>query len=130
PLIEYMLDIVAILGEDGIIRYLSPSVERVLGFTASELVGTSGCDSQAFQQALRQPGLCQPIEQRFRHKDGSWRVLETIANNQLSDPAVAGVILTARDITHRKGAEEELLASQERYRELFENANDMIYTHD
>jgi two-component system cell cycle sensor histidine kinase/response regulator CckA len=129
-LIEYTSDLVSIVSESGIIRYMSPSVERLLGFKPSELVGTSGSDSLAFQEALRQPGLCQPIEQRFRHKDGSWRVFETTANNQLSNPSIAGVIVTGRDITNRKGAEEEVIATEERYRELFENANDVIFTSD
>jgi PAS domain S-box-containing protein len=105
-------------------------VERVLGYDASELLGTSGSDSLAFDQAMREPGVSQPIEQRFLHKDGSWRVLETIANNQLHDPAIGGLIVTARDITLRKAAEAELAASQEEYRELFENANDVLFTHD
>src|SRR5260370_11274799 len=129
-LIEHTSDVIAIVSENGIIRYLSPSVERVLGFKASELVGTSGADSRAFQQALRQPGAGQPIAQRFRHKDGSWRVIEAIANNQLANPSVSRATITGRDITTRKADEEELLASQERYRELFENANDIVYTHD
>ena len=129
-LIENTSDIVAIIDENGVIRYLNPAVERVLGFHASELLGTSGADSIAFQQALGQPGVSPRIEQRFLHKDGSWRVLETIANNQLHDPAIGGVIVTARDITLPKSAEAELLASQEQYRELFENANDIIFTHD
>ena len=38
--------------------------------------------------------------------------------------------MTSRDITGRKTADDELMASQERYRELFENATDLVYTHD
>jgi two-component system cell cycle sensor histidine kinase/response regulator CckA len=139
-LIENTSDIISVLDADGVIRYLSPSVERVLGFQPAELVGTSGFDCfhpddlsrarRAFAQTLRQPGACWPIEQRFRHKDGSWRVLETIANNQLSDPAIRGIIVSGHDITDRKRTEEQLVSSQERYRELFENANDFIFTHD
>ena len=139
-LIENTSDIISVLDVDGVIRYLSPSIERVLGFRPAELVGTSGFDwfhpddlpraRRAFAQALRQPGACWPIEQRFRHKDGSWRVLETIANNQLGDPAIRGIIVSGHDITDRKRTEEELVSSQERYRELFENANDFIFTHD
>ncbi len=139
-LIENTSDIISILDENGTIRYLSPSTERVLGFTPAELIGRCCFDCfhpddvararQAFQQVLEQTGSCLPIEQRFRHKDGSWRVLETIANNRVSDPAIAGIIVTGHDVTDRKIAEEDLVASQDRYRELFENANDMVYTHD
>jgi PAS domain S-box-containing protein len=36
----------------------------------------------------------------------------------------------AREITERKRAQEELLRSEEKYRSLLENANDIIYSHD
>jgi PAS domain S-box-containing protein len=48
----------------------------------------------------------------------------------MNDPAIGGVVVTGHDVTSRKQAEEKLIASQERYRELFENANDIVYTHD
>jgi two-component system NtrC family sensor kinase len=46
------------------------------------------------------------------------------------DGKVAGVVNTARDITQRKKAEQALLSSEGRYRELFENASDPVYTFD
>src|SRR6185369_8632662 len=116
------------------------SVERVLGFHPSELIGASGFACfhpddlsrahRAFDRALEQPGACLPIEQRFRHKDGTWRALETVANNQLADAAIKGVIVTGHDVTDRRLTEQELISTQNRYYELFENANDLIYTHD
>jgi two-component system, cell cycle sensor histidine kinase and response regulator CckA len=139
-LIENTSDVIAILDVNGMILYLTPSVERVLGFHPGELIGAQGFDCfhpddlvrahRAFERALEQPGACLPIEQRFRHKNGSWRVLETVANNQLSNPAIGGVIVTGHDVTDRKLADEELISSQARYQELFENATDIIYTHD
>jgi two-component system cell cycle sensor histidine kinase/response regulator CckA len=129
-LIENSSDIIAIVDKDGAIRYISPAVRRILGFVPAQLQGYSAVESIAFQRALDRPGIHPPVEQRFRHKDGTWRLLETMANNQLEDPVIAGVIITARDITGPEMAGEELIASQERYRELFENANDMVYTHD
>src|SRR6266478_250844 len=139
-LIEHTSDIVAILDPDGRFLDLNPAVERVLGFHPEELLGASGLGfihpedlamvRQAFIRAIQQPGARPPIEHRVRHKDGSWRVLEMIANNQLADPAITGVIVTARDITNRRRTDDELISNQGRYRELFENANDIIYTHD
>jgi two-component system cell cycle sensor histidine kinase/response regulator CckA len=139
-LVEHTSDILAIMDENGIVRYLSPSAERILGFHPSEVVGTSTFDylhpadvqrgKRAFEETLARLGPGLALEQRVRHKDGSWRVIETINNNQLNDPAIAGVIVTGRDITAWKATEEDLISSQEQYRELFENANDIIYTHD
>ena len=44
-LIQHQSDIVTVVGFDGIIRYISPNCERLLGFTADELIGTSGVDN-------------------------------------------------------------------------------------
>ncbi len=46
------------------------------------------------------------------------------------DESVLGVIGVATDITDNRRAEASIRESEERYRELFENANDIIYTHD
>ena len=41
PMVEHSSDIMALLEEDGTIRYVSPAVERVLGFLPEEVVGTA-----------------------------------------------------------------------------------------
>jgi signal transduction histidine kinase len=50
-------------------------------------------------------------EQRYLHKDGCYRTLESITQNMLDHPAVRGVIVNARDITERKKAEQALKRS-------------------
>ena len=65
------------------------------------------------------PAICQVTEERLRHKDGSWRILEVIAK-VLDTPSGAGVVLNSRDITERKRTEEALRSSEELYRVLFE----------
>jgi PAS domain S-box-containing protein len=129
-LIEHTSDIIATLDRDGTIRYISPSVEPILGFKPIQLLGAPGADLVAYQRALGSAGVHPPVEQRFSHKDGSWRVLETVANNQLDDPSLEAVILTSRDITDARSAWDDLISSQDNYRELFENAHDIVYTHD
>ncbi len=129
-LIENALDIIAVLGSDGIIRYKSPSVEKVLGYKSADLVGKNIVkyihteDVEAFlntlNQAVQNPSLALSIEFRFQHKDGSWRILEAVGKNFLDHSKISSIVLNARDITERKRAEEIRNALQ-RERELSES---------
>jgi len=116
-LIENASDFIIIIDRTGIIRYVSPSVVRMMDFSEGEIVGTSGFSwvhpqdlenlSTIFQRRLVEHGVGVPIEFRIRRRDGSWRILEAIGNFDLIDsPTLAGVILNARDITDRRQAEE------------------------
>ncbi|MEO7650149.1 MAG: PAS domain S-box protein, partial [Bryobacteraceae bacterium] len=139
-LIEAASHLILVLNPDGAIRYASPSVERILGYRQNELCGRYATeaihrsDQEEARAACAAASLStdsQPTRQfRVQHKNRSWVVLEVQARNLLSDTAVAGIVVTASDVTDRHRAEEALVASEERYRELFENAYDMLYTHD
>jgi PAS domain S-box-containing protein len=117
-LIENALDVITIVNGDGTIRYVSPSSERVLGYTPVDSVGKGGFEfvhpedlptvMTAFAHAIHCPGETLRVEHRVRHKNGSWRVLEAIGRNLLDDPAVAGIVVNSRDITERKEAEAAL----------------------
>jgi PAS domain S-box-containing protein len=117
-LIENAEDIITVLDGRGVILYESPSIEHVLGYRPDELVGTSAFQwlhpedhrkvGELFTRSAEHPGLTGAIEFRFRHKDGSWRVLHGVGKNCLDDPAVGGVVVNSRDITDRKQAEQEM----------------------
>src|SRR5215212_2583723 len=118
-LVQNALDIVMVTDAEGTILYISPSVERVLGYRSEEMVGTSIAKyvhADDLERALEElakvaskPGVHPvAVETRVRHKDDSWRHLEGIANNLLGDPAVGGMVFNHRDVTDRKRAEEEV----------------------
>ncbi|MFL6258109.1 MAG: EAL domain-containing protein [Thermoanaerobaculia bacterium] len=118
-LVQNASDLISILDADGTVRYESPSHQRVLGLEPETHVGRSLVglvhpeDRHVIEEALRQlldrPDDVVTFEHRLRHRDGSWRVIESTASNLLGQPAVAGLVLNSHDITDRKRAEEKLL---------------------
>jgi PAS domain S-box-containing protein len=115
-LIEYSSDLILILDSQAIVRYVSPSSLRVAGRSQEELLGKCLFDFLAFEDISKMRDTLggthtesrPAIEVGFRRPDGSMAVIEVLANNLLDEPAVAGVVVNARDITERKSAEEQL----------------------
>jgi PAS domain S-box-containing protein len=136
-LVEYGSDIVTILEADGTMRYQSPSIERVLGYRPEELIGRNAFDKIhpediepaqcAFAEFLSEGGATMRAEFRFRHADGSWRYIEGIGNDLLDDPSVRGIVVTFRDVTERKEAEEKHREAERRYRTLVEQIPAITY---
>src|SRR5215208_6951912 len=117
-LVQNISEIITILEADGTIRYVSPAVERVMGYKPEEQVGINAFASvhpedreqasNTFAGILKRPGLHPPLEFRVPHKDGSWRYLEHVVNNLVDDPAVRGVVVNSWDVTERKALVEQL----------------------
>jgi len=116
-LIDQTSDVIAVLGVDARFRFVNEAVRSMLGYAPSELVGQSAFDFlhpedkraawELFSHGI-EPGATAARDFRFRHRDGSWCYVEAAGKLLLDDPAVAGVIVAARDITRRREAEEEL----------------------
>ena len=117
-LVQNASDAVVVLGEDGLVRYESPAVQRILGRRAEEGIGRLATadvhpdDKLTVDRRLADVAFSSgsevAVEYRVRHADGSWRTLEAIAKNLLDDPAVGGVVINYRDVTERKVLEEQL----------------------
>ena len=136
-LIEHSTDVFAILGADGRFTYCSPSATRQLGYDPDELVGQPGFDflhpddvprvRTTFDTVLQRDQASAREAFRLRHKDGSWRALESTAKNLLSEPAVAGVVVNARDDTERQRSEAAVRRSEAEHRDLLEHAPLGVY---
>ncbi|MET0411393.1 MAG: PAS domain S-box protein [Polyangiaceae bacterium] len=130
-LLEHSADGIAVLDADAKFTYLSPSVSVIEGYSLTELVGRSALENihpddlqplrDTLQRLMAQPGKPTALQWRRRHKGGRWLWLEGVATNLLTDPAVAGLVISYRDISERKRAEA-------RFRRLLDsNAQGVIF---
>ncbi len=126
-LIENSSDLICILNPDTTLRYISPSLERLLGYTQQDVViGTHLLDyihpgeinafNETYRRLIEFPDPA-PISMQFsiRHKNNSWRILEGTGSNQITDPAIKGIIINAHDITERKQTEQDLRRMVDRW---------------
>ena len=138
-LIENASDMITILDRDGTIRYQSPAVERVLGYTPDQLIETNIFNfahpddleriKYFLEHTRRMTGEDQPVNFRFRRQNGSWCILETIGRDLLDDPVTAGIVINSRDITQRQEVEQALRESEAKFRTLAETAAAGIFIH-
>jgi PAS domain S-box-containing protein len=115
---ENAADMIAVVDREGKRLYSSPAYQKVLGYSPEELAVTSSLEQihpedriRVLESATkaRSTGVGERLEYRFRHKNGSWRNLESTASTyRNSEGEVAGLVIVNRDITERKQAEELL----------------------
>jgi diguanylate cyclase (GGDEF)-like protein/PAS domain S-box-containing protein len=117
-IVQNATDLVTINDRYGVVRYMSPSVTRILGYTPEELIGRSSLElvhpsdfqqiAARYKQLADQPAPSGPVIMRLRHRNGEWRYLEASSTDMLDHPVIAGVVVNARDITERVEQERRL----------------------
>ena len=103
-------DITMICDDHGIVRFVTPSVERVMGWAPDALMGRSVDELVGAREAERAQRLThgEPFVLRVAHRDGSWRYLEAVVTDLRHDPAIGGTLINARDVTDWVEAERAL----------------------
>jgi PAS domain S-box-containing protein len=135
---ESTTDITVILDREGTCTYTSPSLERMLDYSPTEVLGQATdrfilpddmpAFDATFAYALQQPGITiRGPDFRVVHRDGRWLYLEGTVTNLLDLPDVNGVVFSGRDVTERVRAEKALQESEERLRLALEAATDGLY---
>ena len=131
---------------DRSIRYTSPSCEQITGYSAEDYARDSGLlfrivdpeDRPRFDEHIcdyldgaKRGDAIGEIEFRIVRSDGEVRWIGHVCRPVFgADGTFQGKRGSNRDTTNRKQSEEDLRESEERYQELFENANDIIFTND
>ena len=125
-LIENASDIILVLDSKGVVSFISPACEKVLGKKEEDLTGIDwfdlaeeSCREQLrneYCQSLSQDLISFSFEGRFLDMNGDIRVLDATAQNLLSDEAIAGVVLNVRDVTDRLKSQAAIRESEEEFR--------------
>jgi diguanylate cyclase (GGDEF)-like protein/PAS domain S-box-containing protein len=115
---ENAADMIAVIDCAGNRLYNSPAYQKVLGYSSEELKVTSSVeqihpeDQQRVLEAAekaRLTGRGERLEYRIRHKDGTWRILESVATAIPNEEGrIDRLVIVNRDITERKRAEETI----------------------
>ncbi|PLX01541.1 MAG: histidine kinase, partial [Marinilabiliales bacterium] len=116
-LLENASEVISIYDKDMSVMYESPSVKKILGYEAQEVIGNKGFNTfdekgqalyeETFKKLLANPYEPQTVEVSYRKTDGTEIYLESLGRNLVDNPAIGGIIFNTRDVTQRKIAEKE-----------------------
>jgi len=139
-LVQNSNDVITLIDPAGVILYDSPGISELLGVSPEQRLGCEVFrwihpDDLSYirmlhEELLRAPGSRVRAQLRMRHSDGSWRWCDSWAANLLEEAGVRALVISFRDITELKGVETALRDSEQRYRNLIEDASDVIFTID
>jgi two-component system cell cycle sensor histidine kinase/response regulator CckA len=136
-LVQGSSDLIITVDAGGVMRYVSPSAERVLGYSADLLptrnlfayVHPEDLDRfrEFFNRLLREAGFTWEEGYRLHHSDGSWAELWVVGTNLLHDSSVQGIVINCRDISAQTRAEKARVEAETRYRTLVEQLATITY---
>ncbi len=138
-LLNSVSDIIVEISEEGIQKFISPAVEKFTGYKPEELKKPFskvihpedlGKVLEIWQNSLYDYGTLYKVEYRHIHKTKGYIWAEANASSFLNDPAINSVIVSVRDISERKYAEDELAKSKSRYKALSNAASEMLALED
>jgi PAS domain S-box-containing protein len=134
-LLENASEVSAIYEEDGTVRYISPSVEKILGYTQEDMIGVKdevhvhrdgiAQYREMFRAVMKNPFETATVQYEYVKSDGESIWLESTATNLLADSAIKGIVVNSRDITERRRAEREE-RMRTKMQALSENSPDLI----
>jgi PAS domain S-box-containing protein len=124
-IVENTLDGILVLDGELNVIYENPSTVRILGYNPGELPAKDALSvihaddasmvARELTRIAQNPGATIHGEARVRHKDGTWRIIESVIVNLLDDSVISGILVDYRDITERRREEEARVQQEAAY---------------
>ncbi len=132
-------DLTTVLDAEGNYLYLTPNYSQILGYHTEELMGVNAFDfvhSDDRENLLVEFSKLQKVRRvksfpyRFKHKNGTWRWLQSVGTNLSDDETIRGIVVNSVDITERQEALLQLKESNERYDYVTQATSDAVWDYD
>ena len=132
-LLEHSPEITAVLNADWTVTYVTPAVDRILGYSPDDLTGDRIVDylhpddrdavARTVERLPAEADESRTVKARVRRADGSWCWLESALSNHLDDDEIDGVVVSSRPIAadDKRGADDS--TATERMELALEGAN-------
>ncbi|MBF9017553.1 MASE3 domain-containing protein [Oceanispirochaeta sp. M2] len=139
-LIANISDVLVILDKEALIKYISPNIENLYGWSSVIRANQSVWENvhpdniktlkQAFSRLIDKKDSRETVEIRYRRADGHYTDIQLTGRNLLSDSDINGVLVNFHDITERLDSETKIQESEERFRVLHNASFGGIAIHD
>ncbi|MBX7254746.1 MAG: PAS domain S-box protein [Candidatus Hydrogenedentes bacterium] len=137
---DQALDHTLVVDHNHRITYVTPTIQRALGYRTEEMLykhldtyvhpDDYATLNSALLPRLESPATSHFLEFRLRHREGTWRHIESVSVNLMGDPDIQGIVLHFRDATERKVWEKAIRESEQRNSAVIENALDAFVSMD
>ena len=129
-MIENSMDIIGVMDRNSTLRYVSPSISKVLGYSVDEVIGTNLqsyshpdlVDNLSKVIQTIKLGRTERYEMSLRHKNGTYRLVEASIAVMPTELGPNQIVVNGRDITERRKKEDELRHSEEMVRYIVGHA--------
>ncbi len=139
-LIEHSHDGIVLLGAEGRVQYVSPSVERILGYSVDELNAADPVDyfhpedypmvMTILGEIKSESGASKNIVYRIKNKAGEWRWMSINITNLLHEKSVNALVFNYEDITERTEAVQQIEFDRRNRDALINSTNDLMWSFD
>ncbi len=136
-MVELGSDVVVLVGADGTMLYVSPAMERLLGHPVVDVEGRRNLEfihpddhamcEAALAELLTVPRRVVRLRYRAPHRDGTYHWMEGVATSLLDEPHVGAILVSVRDISEQRRAEDLLRESEARFALAVEGVKDGIW---